>query len=596
MDMKKAKKSIALENMHMDEMKKKEIEDAIAAEEYQYAEKILQDYKNIFSEYDDTIAILDAGIGEYYGDRERVWEAIQKGLMFNIRNYELYVMLGNYYLPKNVYQTYLCYENALFHCDDLKDKLEIRQLLCELKDQNEIIINKISIIILSDNSLEKTKLCIESIRMATSEDIRNIIVVDNASIDGSIEWLREQKDITLIENKEKKGFSEICNQGISVSQDESDILLLSSNSILLLNTLFWLRMGLYDNNQNGMAGCISDTEINKETWDVSGNAEGLFAFGEKVNKPMKYFYTDKISLRKEAFLIRRSVINKIGLFDENFWMDDLGIKDYGLRVLKAGYKNIQCKNSFAIYLENILIQERTPEYHKILQTDSKKINEKWGFNLNYYLGVNQAIVQLIDESADRKMRILEIGCGCGALMEYLKSIYPNAKMYGMELVPEAAEIASYMGEVICGDVENEHFPWEKEYFDYIILGDVLEHLMEPKKILKKLRRHLKTGGRIITSMPNMKHYSVLIPLLRYDVFSYVDAGILDRTHVKMYTKTEIYRLLTGSGYEIEEILCSKVGKPDKDEYTIIKILMRFMDHPSDETFLAYQYICRAVKR
>ena len=64
----------------------------------------------------------------------------------------------------------------------------------------------------------------------------------------------------------------------------------------------------------------------------------------------------------------------------------------------------------------------------------------------------------------------------------------------------------------------------------------------------------------------------------------------------MYTKTEILKLITGSGYEAEEIYCTKVGIPNEDELSMIKILMSFMENPSDETFLAYQYILKAGKR
>lgn len=576
-------------------IKKDKIQNLITKGDYQQAEELLQVYRRESIEYDDVIAILDAGIGEYYGDRKRVWEAIRKGLMFNIRNYELYVMLGNYYLPENQYQSYLCYENAMFYCDDPKDKIAIEQLLCQLVDHYDIKVNKVSLVILSDNSLEKTKLCISSIRMTTAENIRDMIVVDNGSADGSVEWLREQKDIILIENNERKGFSEAFNQGVSASEEENDIFLLSNNTVLLLNSLFWLRMGLYDGNENGMAGSISNIEMDREAFGPAGPKTDLFAFGEKTNIPMKYFYIDKLCLNQSALLIKRSVLNKIGVFDEKFLLGDSGIKDYGLRVLEAGNRNILCKNSFVICLEE-LDQRESLDYHDNFRNDHRRFGDKWGFDLNYYFGINQAIIELVKEPMEKELHFLEIGCGCGALMERLKSMYPNAKMYGMELVPEVAKIASYTGEVLCGNVEDEDFPWEKEYFDYIIMGDVLEHLMTPGNVLKKVRDYLKASGHIIISMPNVKHYSVLLPLLRYDTFSYTDSGILDRTHVKMYTKTEILKLITGSGYEAEEIYCTKVGIPNEDELSMIKVLMSFMENPSDETFLAYQYILKAGKR
>lgn len=136
---------------NIEDIKKKEIQNTIKEGKYHQAEKFLQEYIEKFTKYDDVIAIFDAEIGEYSGDRRRVWESIRKGLMFNSRNYELYVMLGNYYLPENIYQSYLCYENALFYCDNPEDKVEIGQLLYQLEDQYRISVNKTAIVILSKN-------------------------------------------------------------------------------------------------------------------------------------------------------------------------------------------------------------------------------------------------------------------------------------------------------------------------------------------------------------------------------------------------------------------------------------------------------------
>ena len=115
---------------------------------YEAAENLLQKYKMEAAQYNDTIAILDASIGLHYGDSLRVWNAVCKGLLFNCRNYELYIMLGNYYLSENPYQSYLCYENALFHCDTYEDKHIIEELLGQLAGQYNISVHKAAIIIL----------------------------------------------------------------------------------------------------------------------------------------------------------------------------------------------------------------------------------------------------------------------------------------------------------------------------------------------------------------------------------------------------------------------------------------------------------------
>ena len=72
---------------------------------------------NTTPEKDLVTKIHGAGTEERREDRLQVWEDIQKGLVSNCRNYELYMRLGNYYLEENPDQSYLCYENALFYCD-----------------------------------------------------------------------------------------------------------------------------------------------------------------------------------------------------------------------------------------------------------------------------------------------------------------------------------------------------------------------------------------------------------------------------------------------------------------------------------------------
>ena len=208
----------------MDE-NKKQILNAVKEGDYEKAEALFQKCKEQAAWYDDVAAILDAAIGEYFEDRMRMWEAIRNGLMHNCRNYELYVMLGNYYLQENPNQSWLCYENALFYCDVPEDRDAISQLLCQLEEQHHITVNKTSVVVLSFNLLEYTKLCIESIRMTTPESAREIVVVDNGSRDGSVEWLREQEDIVLVENEENVGFPAGCNQGILAGSRDSDVFL-----------------------------------------------------------------------------------------------------------------------------------------------------------------------------------------------------------------------------------------------------------------------------------------------------------------------------------------------------------------------------------
>lgn len=573
----------------------KEIADLISIGDYEKAQALLEELIKAKG-YDDTAAVLDAAImGEYYGDREGMWKAIQKGLLYNCRNYELYIMLGNYYLAENQDQSYLCYENAWFHCDDDEDKRAIAEMLNQFKGQYKVSVEKVSIVILSYDLLEYTKACIESIRKTTPECAREIVVVDNGSKDGSVEWLRGQADVILIENTINRGFPGGCNQGIKASSQKSDIFLLNNDTMLPENALFWLRMGLYGREKNGAAGSVSNCAGGQVAVSGIDNVPDMIQFGERTNVPMEHPYENRLFLVGFALLVKRTVMNQVGLLDEVFFPGNNEDVDLGLRILKAGYQNVLCKNSFILHFGSKTFDKDREGYYAAASRNRNQINKKWGFDVDYYLHPREDLVKWIQEPSGRAMHILDVGCGCGASMGYLKGIYPNAKVYGTEPVPKAAELASHMGQALCGDVENMDFPWEEEYFDYIIVGDALEHWMEPENVLKRLGRHLKKEGHIIASLSNLKHYSVILPLLKWDMFPYSNAGILDKAHVKMYTGVEIQRLMARSGYEVEQLDGTKAGEPNEQEDHLLDGLQRVLGMPTKETFLVYQYIFKAKK-
>ena len=543
---------------------------------------------------DDSAAILGGTIFHYLGERDNEWEVIRKGLEYNPFNYELYVMLGNYYLGQNLYQAYLCYENALFYCHAKEDKDIISTMMEQFRTEYQITVPKASIVILSYNLIDYTKQCIKSIRDNTPESAREMIVVDNASMDGSVEWLRMQPDIILIENTKNLGFPVGCNQGIRASSPDCDIFLLNNDTIITPNSLFWLRMGLYEKNNVGSTGSVSNYVANDQ--QINGDwksVDEVITFSNSNNIPMKYPYEEKLCLVGFAVLIKRAVLNKVGLLDEIFTPGNCEDVDYSLRILKAGYHNILCKNSFIIHFGSRSFKKDENKYTDLMAINQKKLNSKWDINLRYYMFPRPKLVKFINENTESPLNILDIGCGCGAIMAKLKSLYPFSTLYGIEIVLKAAEIAKSFGDVICGNVEEIDFPYPEHYFDYCVLGDVLEHLHDPQNVLIRLRKHMKKDGHIVLSMPNVKHWSVFLPLLKQDKFTYEDAGILDKTHLKMYTFHEILKLLILSGYELQDYTYTTMGTPSEEDNKIINELVKYMVNPNISTFMAYQYIILA---
>ncbi len=146
--------------------------------------------------------------------------------------------------------------------------------------------------------------------------------------------------------------------------------------------------------------------------------------------------------------------------------------------------------------------------------------------------------------------VLEIGSATGYMTRVLAESQ-GCRVTGFELSPVMAEEARpYLHELIVGDLENqEDLARIDGQFDVVLLADVLEHLAEPLQPLRNLRENLRPGGRLIASIPNVAHWSVRRALLagRWDL---ADRGIMDRTHLRWYTRQTAMALLKSAGYRV----------------------------------------------
>lgn len=162
--------------------------------------------------------------------------------------------------------------------------------------------------------------------------------------------------------------------------------------------------------------------------------------------------------------------------------------------------------------------------------------------------------ELVKHIQPGKNRVLDVGCAEGLLGETLKQLGLAAEVVGIELFPDAAKVAANrLDRVICGDIELMNYDemgLEPESLDYIICGDVLEHLRDPWAVLSWLTTRLKPEGQLITSVPNVRHWSVLFPLLFKGEWQYRSHGIMDRTHLRFFTRKSAVQMLVDSGLHV----------------------------------------------
>jgi O-antigen biosynthesis protein len=165
----------------------------------------------------------------------------------------------------------------------------------------------------------------------------------------------------------------------------------------------------------------------------------------------------------------------------------------------------------------------------------------------YFGHARPEILALVPETA---RRVLDIGCGAGRLGEAIKA-RQEAQVTGIELNPEAAVLAGQrLDRVITGDIEELAVDFAAGSFDVITCGDVLEHLCEPDRLLFRAREWLAPDGCLVASIPNVRHHSVVCSLLQGN-WTYESAGLLDRTHLRFFTRREIEKLFFRAGFAID---------------------------------------------
>lgn len=146
-------------------------------------------------------------------------------------------------------------------------------------------------------------------------------------------------------------------------------------------------------------------------------------------------------------------------------------------------------------------------------------------------------------------KVLEIGVGSGRLANLL-SIRKKCRVYCVEKEPAMAGIAkNKCAEMLKLDIETEELPYGNGAFDCIVLGNVLEHMKNPTKILADLKKYLSDDGFLIYSVPNIVNWHSRMTIF-FGKFEYAESGVFDKTHLHFYNYNSAKKLAQDAGYRI----------------------------------------------
>ena len=205
---------------------------------------------------------------------------------------------------------------------------------------------------------------------------------------------------------------------------------------------------------------------------------------------------------------------------------------------------------------------------------------------DYYLAERPEFVSFLKDSG-RYQQAIDIGCAGGRLgMDLLRTGIVDA-CDGIEPhAPAAEEARSHLRQVWTGSLEENllRIDWQK--YDLLTMADVLEHLTDPWTALRELHKRTADTCTLALSVPNVRHYQVVFPLLFKGQFRYGDHGIMDRTHLHFFSRSSLEETLSECGWRVQH-----AGSHMKSRYRRAYVPTRLL-----EPFVAVQHLVIASKK
>jgi SAM-dependent methyltransferase len=196
-------------------------------------------------------------------------------------------------------------------------------------------------------------------------------------------------------------------------------------------------------------------------------------------------------------------------------------------------------------------------------------------------------------------RVVEVGCSLGAFAQAYKDIVPECHYTGIEIDQAYAQASKrYCDRVLHSSVE----ALDDDTFDSLfpsdcwVFGDTLEHLQDPWLLLRKIRSRISDGGCIVACIPNAQHWSVQARLSSGQ-FRYEDSGLLDRTHLRWFTRVTIGEMFEAAGFRIVDGGARTFAEPGRDKVLdAIRMLAQSVDADPEQAAsdaTALQWVLRA---
>lgn len=266
-------------------------------------------------------------------------------------------------------------------------------------------------------------------------------------------------------------------------------------------------------------------------------------------------YTKDVDDNFIAF--KRKDFYYVGGFDTTLNSLPVIYKDYLLGCFNKGLAAVVAKDALA-YSRNIC------DERELYGKEALKLERKLGFNFNSYNHIKKELNDFIVENPYEDLNILEVGAGPGYTLMCMKNKFKYANVTGLEADARCLSIAPPFVALKIGDYLDTINDLEDEAFDYIFCHNIIEKMENPWEFLKRCRAKLSPAGKLVASMANANHISVIGELLN-GLFQYKNGGILDINNLRFFTLNTMMQLFNDTGYVVSRIGGIRSGGPGEED-------------------------------
>lgn len=437
--------------------------------------------------------------------------------------------------------------------------------------------------------------------------VDKIFIVDNASAKDN--FIHEHKfsssNIEFIFNSANMGIATALNIGVRRALDEGFqwVLTLDQDTFISKQSLDQMFVAYDGMPEKETIGILAPVHYDKKTGYQSSFIRGL-----------KGPYTPREIVMTSGNLIPRATFEKVGFYDDDLFIEYvdhdycLKAKAHGLKVIlvkevqmghslgnirqhrwgplfffshnyAAVRRYYRARNRLILYRRHFgfwILQDQEfaiKDMAKILLVEKYRLDKVKATILGtfdgllgrlgafegatyttpkaskYFVEMREEILPLLPAHSKRA---LDLGCGSGETSGYIKKLGKVDWVCGIEGGPAAATLARQkLDLVVEGDIEKITYPFADGTIDLVLTLDILEHLVDPWTTLEKLVKLMRPGGSIVVSIPNVRHYSVLLPLIFLGDWRYTQEGLLDSTHIRFFTRRTAQKFFERQGLKLE---------------------------------------------